>query len=158
MNVEDLLIIYIEVSIAIAGFSGIISALKKQDGSSWQKEDAVSFQFLLTASGFCAVLSAIPMVMTLAGLENIAIWRWSSLCILAVAVFAGGYRTYQFRTTPNFRAALTRVVFMTALILSNVYLAVSWLYVTILTLLLAIIFITFTQLVVKFSSVNEEDV
>ena len=158
MNVEDLLIIYIEVSIAIAGFSGIISALKKQDGSSWQREDAVSFQFLLTASGFCAVLSTMPMVLTLAGLEDVAIWRWSSLSILAVAVFAGGYRTYQFRATSNFRTALVRVVFMTTLILCNVYFAVSWLYVTILTLLLAIIFTTFAQLVLKFSSANEEDV
>ena len=149
MNPNDLLIIYVEVSIAIAGFGGIVAALKKQDSSAWGQEESIRFRFLLTASGASALFCAIPMILAIGEIAEPMNWQISSGVVALVGTIAGSFRSYQLRGTLASKFALAQTILMVTFALVSMYIGLAVLFIALVTCFLMIVFATFVNLVLK---------
>ena len=88
----------IEVGIAIAGFTGIVIALSKRDAGADARALLVSI-LLLTSIGSVS-FSFLPMLLSLAGLEDSTVWCVSSSAFL---VYIAGVFTYRSRQIGSVR-------------------------------------------------------
>ncbi len=81
MNGTDALTAVAEISLGLAGFTGIIMALYSRD-ESWSQLVAVRALFLLMAGFGALLLSLLPFALHFLGLAESAIWRASSVAML----------------------------------------------------------------------------
>ena len=65
----DFQYIVAELSLALAGFSGVIVAITKQLGSSIHRADTLGLVYILLSSGTALIFSMAPFVLIAAGLE-----------------------------------------------------------------------------------------
>ncbi len=81
----------IEVSIAIAGFSGIIAVFGRRNVEGWGIEEKLRMQILLTASAAAGLFSFLPFVLFEGGLEAEASWRIGSgtqcIWLLGISIY-----------------------------------------------------------------------
>ncbi len=83
----------IEVGIAIAGFTGIVIALSKRDANADSRALLISILLLTSiASVFFAFL---PMLLSVAGLDDSTVWTASSAAFLAYISVVFSYRLRQ---------------------------------------------------------------
>ena len=91
----DTLTLFAEVSVALAGFSGVIVALRGHRPG----EDTLAYGRLfrlLEASLACALFSALPQVLLHTGLSNSGSWRVSAACLVVYMLVAQAYLMRRF--------------------------------------------------------------
>ena len=70
MTAESLLITYVQVGVAISGFSGIVVSLGKRGRGEWSYHERQLLYTLLGTSGGCTLLSALPLVLASTGIAR----------------------------------------------------------------------------------------
>jgi len=83
MNADSFLSSAVEVAIGIAGFAGIVAAIRHRDPSSWADKDRLLLRILLVASAIAVVFAWLPAVLHEAGIRSHALWQISSLLFLS---------------------------------------------------------------------------
>jgi hypothetical protein len=84
MNGTDALTAVAEISLGLAGFTGIIMALYSR-AESWSQLDAIRALFLLIAGFGALLLSLLPFALHFLGLAESTIWRASSVAMLILS-------------------------------------------------------------------------
>ncbi len=78
MQYSDTLFTIAEVSIALAGFSGVVAVLGRRSSGGWSSEELLQLRALVETSLAALFVSFVPgMVSSAVGSEN-AVWRWSN--------------------------------------------------------------------------------
>ena len=80
MTAESLLITYVQIGVAISGFSGIVISLGNRGRGERSHRDRQLLYALLGMSGGCTLLSALPLVLASTGLAEPTVWSASSGC------------------------------------------------------------------------------
>ena len=132
MSAESVLSSIVEVAIGIAGFAGIIAAVRQGRITRWSPEPRLLLEMLLTASALAIVFALLPGIVMEAGFSRDATWRTGSSLILVSQLGLGVFRTRQFRLAGfDARPPIHMMVWYTPIVLlqaANVALGTSWLY------------------------------
>ena len=89
----DVLLSIAEISVAFAGFSGIITAVVGRDGSDWDQGNLSRFRLMIFSSLSAIVASLLPFAFLLNS-DNIN-WVW---CVGVLGVYLLGFTIYWIRT------------------------------------------------------------
>jgi hypothetical protein len=122
----------IEVGISIAGFTGIVIALSRRDGG--ESSRALLISILLLASIASVFFSFLPMLLSLAGLDDSTVWSTSSATFLTYIVAVFAYRLRQLGAVrPRSSAAVVvgGMVFLSGVLLqipNVIWLKAAWPY------------------------------
>ena len=149
MNNLSILEVFAELAIAIVGFSGIVVALQFARLSS---DPLTRIRLsVLFGYGFGGILwSILPRILLATDIDEVSIWRFSSLGFVAMMVFFAVYRVYQTRkaANKNFLGAFFSVAALTqmAILGVNVYFATAVLLMIALLTNLSIGIYLFSQL------------
>lgn len=84
MESTDLLLVGAEVSVAFAGFAGIIATFQFRGATQVKRGDVVGLTMIVQMSLNCALLSALPLLLSTFKLEATTIW---TLCSLYGAIY-----------------------------------------------------------------------
>ena len=156
MTAESLLITYIQVGVAISGFSGIVVSLGKRGRGEWSNHERQLLYTLLGTSGGCALLSALPLVLASTGIAEPTVWSASSGCSVVLQL---GLMVVRARQVVRDANTLARerwivaggfaggVVCLAAQLVNCVWLGVAWPHLATITYYLALSFIVFVRLV-----------
>jgi hypothetical protein len=87
MQAAEALSALAEVSVAFAGFSGIVTAFRRHDRGEWSRLDRFRFRFMVEFSLATLALSLFPFFVAELGFDEPAIWSLSSLLLAAGALF-----------------------------------------------------------------------
>ncbi len=99
MESTDLLLVGAEVSIAFAGFAGIIATFQFRGAERVRRGDVVGLAMIVQLSLNCALLSALPLLLSTFKLEAATIWTICSL-------YGGTYTVYTMQSVHrNMRGA-----------------------------------------------------
>jgi len=82
MEFEDQLLTYIEISIALAGFSGIVAAFQFRDDRRVTRGDVLGLTMLLTISLAAAFCAGLALLLLNFGLETEMIWSVMSIVMV----------------------------------------------------------------------------
>jgi hypothetical protein len=159
VTAEAFLSSIIEVAIGIAGFAGIIAAIRQGNITNWPPLPRIRLDMLLVGSASAIVFGLLPAVLTEAQVPQRIIWSAGSSGILAWMMILMVIRTIQFRKgdfeyrTPTILAAW----FLSIAVLQglNIVLSLSWLYLLGVSMFLVNSFVFFWQLL--FDDVSERD-
>jgi hypothetical protein len=88
MESLDILIVGVEASIALAGFSGIIATFQFAGAREPRRVDAVGLTAILQLSLVSALACAIPLLLYTFGVKETTLWAICS--VLAVIMYVGG--------------------------------------------------------------------
>ena len=101
MEHSDVLLTITEVSVAFAGFSGIVAVFGRRDPGRWPLGDRYSFFSLVETSLVAAFLSLVPFGCAAVGLSPEVVWRLAS--IMHVVYMAASYVIHisQYRSLPT---------------------------------------------------------
>lgn len=101
MEHSDVFLTLAEVSVAFAGFSGIVAVFGRRDPGQWSAADRYRFFSLVETSLVAAFLSLVPFGCAAMRLSPELIWRLSS--ILLVVYMAASYAVHivQYRSLPT---------------------------------------------------------
>ena len=102
MFVFEVLVVGIEASIALAGFSGIIATFQIRSATGIRRGTVASLTVVVQVSLLCALICAIPLLLHTFGVSGPALWTIGSLAAGGVTL-VGGYGGFR-----NMRGALTR--------------------------------------------------
>ncbi|MDA1075902.1 MAG: hypothetical protein O3A63_14225 [Proteobacteria bacterium] len=97
MNAESYLSSVIEVAIGIAGFAGIVAAIRQRRLSTWPDEQRIMLQVLFFASAAAIFFGLFPAVLAEAGLTDAVIWTVCSCALIAWLILAIAFRAQQAR-------------------------------------------------------------
>ncbi len=144
----------IEVSIAIAGFSGIVAAVGHRSDGRWNANDQLRLQVLLTASGAAGTFAFLPFVLLDAALDPKLVWRIGSgaqfVWIVGVATFrirqANQMGAVFFDIVSSRILAPVQLVMLSLLAMNTVWLGASWPYLAGVLGQLAVAFFAFVRL------------
>ena len=132
MSTESFLSSIIEVAIAIAGFAGIVAAIRHRDVTRWADGEQILLRMLLASSGTAVSFALLPAILFEVDLPEPAIWRAGSISLLLWLFAAAALRTRQLReidSAPNFPQLVPVGVVCSALLqILNIYLEASWPY------------------------------
>ncbi len=79
MFASDLLLVGAEVSVAFAGFSGIIATFQFRDETRIKRGDIVALSMIVQLSLLGALFSVFPFLLSIFGLEDATVWTISSV-------------------------------------------------------------------------------
>ena len=156
MTAESLLITYVQVAVAISGFSGIVVSLGKRGRGEWSYHERQLLYTLLGTSGGCALLSALPLVLASTGIAEPTVWSASSGCSVVLQL---GLMVARARQVVRDADMLARerwmvaggfaggVVCVALQLVNCVWLGVAWPHLATITWHLAVSFIVFVRLV-----------
>ena len=156
MTAESLLITYVQIGVAISGFSGIVVSLGNRGRGEWSHRDRQLLYALLAMSGGCTLLSALPLVLASTGLAEPTVWSASSGCSVILQLVLMVVRARQVvrdaDTLARERWVLAGayvggVVCVAAQLVNSVWLGVAWPHLVTITWYLAVSFIVFVRLV-----------
>ena len=156
MTAESLLITYVQIGVAISGFSGIVVSLGNRGQGEWSHRDRQLLYALLGMSGGCTLLSALPLVLATTGLAEPTVWSASSGCSVILQLVLMVVRARQVGrdadTLARERWVLAGayaggVVSVAAQLVNCVWLGVAWPHLATITFYLAVSFIVFVRLV-----------
>ena len=156
MTAESLLITYVQIGVAISGFSGIVVSLGNRGRGEWSHRDRQLLYALLGMSGGCTLLSALPLVLATTGLAEPTVWSASSACSVILQLVLMVVRARQVvrdaDTLARERWVLGGayaggVVCVAAQLMNSVWLGVAWPHLATITWYLAVSFIVFVRLV-----------
>ena len=132
MSAESFLSSAVEAAIGMAGFAGIVAAIRHRDIASWAQEERILLRMLLVASGMAVTFALLPAVLREARLPEPTIWRAGSAALVAWQAGIAAHRSRQFRAagvvSPIPRALALWVGGVIVVQASNVILGLSWLY------------------------------
>jgi hypothetical protein len=100
VQAAESLAVLAEVSVAFAGFSGIVTAFRRRSPGEWSELDRFRFRFMVEFSLATLALSLIPFFLSELGFSESRVWEVSSL-ILGVGAFS-----YLTRSTLRLRRLL----------------------------------------------------
>jgi hypothetical protein len=156
MTAESLLITYVQIGVAISGFSGIVVSLGKRGRGEWSYHERQLLYVLLGTSGGCTLLSALPLVLASTGLAEPTVWSASSGCSVVLQL---GLMVARARQVVRDADTLARerwmlaggfgggVVCLAAQLVNCVWLGVAWPHLATITWHLAMSFMVFVRLV-----------
>lgn len=98
MTADSVLSSAVEVAVGIAGFAGIVAAIRQRDVGTWSARDRITLQALFGSSGVAIVLGVLPGVLQEAGIPPIEVWRTGSAGLAACMTLLGLFRARQIRT------------------------------------------------------------
>lgn len=132
MSAEAFLSSVVEIGIGLAGFAGIIAAVRQRDPAAWDPHHRVLLQMLFTASAAAIVFALAPSVLLESGLDERVTWRIGSVSLTVWFIAAPAYRLYQTRQ-PGVSFSIARVVMilvvpLIGLQVANYFMCVSWPY------------------------------
>ncbi|MEP5567586.1 MAG: hypothetical protein ABJN62_07120 [Halioglobus sp.] len=157
MQDADLLTVFSELALGVAGFSGVIVALGQKQ-SAWQLLDKLRVSFLLFNALIVVIFSLLPLGLASANMDTTYIWLYSSL--LFVLMFA--HMPFSFRIFvksankyDGFKSAKLhylnmgiQIVAVVLLLLNVSYFREAWPHVLSLGLILLLTFIVFFELLI----------
>jgi len=116
----------------MAGFAGIVAAIRHRDIASWAHEERILLRMLLIASAMAISFALLPAVLTEARLPEPTVWRVGSLSLMVWQAAIAVHRSRQFRAGGT-ASPIPRLLFawITAILLLqalNIFLGVSWPY------------------------------
>ncbi len=132
MSAESFLSSAIEISVALAGFAGIVAAIRNRDITHWGENEQLLLRMLLTASGVAVCFALLPAVLHEAGLPESVVWRAGSIVLIFWTIAVAVRRSQQLRnvgSAPSMPLALpasTATSFLFQIL--NIYLGTSWPY------------------------------
>jgi hypothetical protein len=100
MQAADALTTLAEVSVAFAGFSGIVTAFRRRSPGEWSDLDRFRFRFMIEFSLATLALSMLPLFLAELGLSESRAWTVASL------VLGGGALSYLARSAWQLRRLL----------------------------------------------------
>jgi len=132
VSAEAFLSSAVEAAIGMAGFAGIVAAIRHRNIGRWAHEDRILLRMLLTASGMAIVFALLPAVLVEAQLPERAVWRAASASLMVWQTAIAVHRSRQFRTAGT-AAPLPRLLYawvagVVVLQALNVHLGASWPY------------------------------
>ena len=92
MKAAEALSALAEVSVAFAGFSGIVAAFRRHNPGEWSPLDRFRFRFMVEFSLATLALSLVPFFLSELGLPESRVWSLSSL------ILGGGALLYLIRS------------------------------------------------------------
>lgn len=132
MSAESFLSSAVEAAIGMAGFAGIVAAIRQRDITRWSQEQRILLQMLLAASAGAVVYALLPALLAEAQFPRSTIWRIGSGALIAWYVGVGVFRINQVQRTevpfPFRRLFGVWVAFLVLLQALNLVLAASWPY------------------------------
>ena len=156
MTAESLLITYVQIGVAISGFSGIVVSLGNRGRGEWSYRERQLLYVLLGMSGGCTLLSALPLILASTGLAEPTVWSASSGCSVVLQL---GLMVARARQVVRDADILARerwivaggfaggVVCVALQLVNCVWLGVAWPHLATITWHLAMSFIVFVRLV-----------
>ena len=97
MDHQDLLQTFAEVSVALAGFSGVVSVFGRRHTGEWDPADRLHLSFMLETSLAVLFLSLLPFALLLVELPPRLTWATMSSVLAAFLVVAFAAATYRYR-------------------------------------------------------------
>ena len=97
MDHQDLLQTLAEVSVALAGFSGVVSVFGRRHTGEWDPADRLHLSFMLETSLAALFLSLLPFALLSVELPPRSTWAIMSSVLAAFLVVAFGAATYRYR-------------------------------------------------------------
>ena len=156
MTAESLLITYVQIGVAIAGFSGIVVSLGNRGRGEWSYRERQLLYVLLGMSGGCTLLSALPLILASTGLAEPTVWSASSGCsvVLQLGLMGARARSVVRDVDTLFRARWLLaeayaggVLCVAAQLVNCIWLGAAWPHLATITWHLALAFIVFVRLV-----------
>ena len=156
MTAESLLITYVQIGVAISGFSGIVVSLGNRGRGEWSYRERQLLYVLLGMSGGCTLLSALPLILASTGLAEPTVWSASSGCSVVLQL---GLMVARARQVVRDADTLARerwmvaggfaggVVCVALQLVNCVWLGVAWPHLATITWHLAMSFMVFVRLV-----------
>ncbi len=102
MEGQSALEIVAEVSVALAGFTGVVAAFGSRGGRGWTALDVLRFKMMLGTSLGALLFSLLPMALHHLGLTESTTWATSSALLLLFLV-GNAVRDVRFSRTPEVR-------------------------------------------------------
>jgi len=87
----------IDIAIGVAGFAGIVAAVRQRHFAHWPIEQLLLLQILFTATAASIVYGLLPSFLAETGLGESAIWKISSGALICWIVGASAFRVSQSR-------------------------------------------------------------
>jgi hypothetical protein len=87
VQAAESLAVLAEVSVAFAGFSGIVTAFRRRSPGEWNDLDRFRFRFMVEFSLATLALSLLPFFLSELGFSESRLWRASSLILGGGALF-----------------------------------------------------------------------
>ena len=156
MTAESLLITYVQIGVAISGFSGIVVSLGNRGRGEWSYRERQLLYVLLGMSGGCTLLSALPLILASTGLAEPTVWSASSGCSVVLQLGLMVARARQVIRDADMLAQERwmlaagfggGVVCLVLQLVNCVWLGVAWPHLATITWHLAVSFIVFVRLV-----------
>lgn len=132
MSAESFLSSAVEAAVAMAGFAGIVFAIRNRDLSSWAREQGILLRMLLVASAMSTSFAMLPALLSEVGLPEADVWRTASAALMLWQAGIAWHRARQFRAvgrvSPVPRVLFVWVGCIVVLQAINVFLGLSWPY------------------------------
>ena len=91
MQGSDVLTVIAEIGVALAGFSGVVVALRQRSVESWSAPDVLRLRFMLYASALTVLFALLPFVPHHLGATPALTWSIPSLLLAVVLGFTVGF-------------------------------------------------------------------
>jgi hypothetical protein len=162
VDASTILTSVLEVSIGIAGFSGIVAALGNR-AKSLSGEARLYLRVLLTASFLCILSSFLPLLLEAGGITGSMVWTIPSTVWVCLFVGVLVYRAYEIRKAPTqflkrpvIGMAAVLGILATVLCLINIFiLQTAWPYLV--TTVLILFAGAFSFVALLYELISEED-
>ena len=133
MQSEDLLPTLVELSVAVAGFSGVVAALSPHGPSKWSPLQRGLFSALLGGTAISVGVALIAMVLLAAPIATNIAWAWTSavhlICLLGIIRLRVRERLTSDAAVPSISLPILVAVFLTAIVqaANAVWVQAGWL-------------------------------
>jgi len=132
MSAESFLSSAVEAAVGMAGFAGIVAAIRHRDIATWSHADRLLLRMLLLAAATAITFALLPAVLAEAGLPAPTIWRTGSLSLMLWQIAIAARRSLQFRARrlalPFSRLLYAWVAGIISVQMLNLFLGASWPY------------------------------
>ena len=128
MDHRDILLTLAEISVAFAGFSGVVAVFGRRDPGTWSFADRVRFFMLVHASLSSLLLCIVPFGLLALNVAEASVWRsLSALIVLNIIVVGFLFIRRFLAASSSERAEFTLIVFpvffaiLAAVLVLNIY-------------------------------------
>lgn len=98
MDAASFLSAVIDIAVGVAGFAGIVAAVRQRRLTHWPKEQLILLQILFTATAAAIICALLPSFLTETGLDPSVVWKLCSGALVCWIVGATAFRLRQSRT------------------------------------------------------------
>ncbi len=128
MDHRDILLTLAEISVAFAGFSGVVAVFGRRDPGTWSFADRVRFFMLVHASLSSLLLCIVPFGLLALNVAEASVWRSLSALFVLYNIVVGFLFIRRFlAASSSERAEFTLIVFpvffaiLAAVLVLNIY-------------------------------------